>query len=217
MPLLGEAVAKKAREILDGLPNPVKLVFFTQEMECAHCREARAIVEEVAGLSDRVSLETYNLLIDTVRAKEYSVDRVPTVCILSAKDYHIRYHGVPAGYEFTTLLEAIKVVAKGEGALSQATRDQLAKLARPVEIKVFVTLTCPFCPMAAALAARFAVESDRVSVGVYDAAEFPQLANLYGVMAVPRIIVGPSGSIEGAPSEAKLIEEVVKVGTPAPA
>ena len=163
---MSDAIAKKAKHLLDGLTGPVKLVFFTQEMECPHCRDARSVVEAVAGLSDKVA----------------------------------------AGYEYTTLLEAMKIAAQGKSMLSRPT---LAALQDPVELMVFVTLTCACCPMAAAVA------SNKISVSVFGAGEFPRLATLYEVMAVPKTVVNRTGSIDGAPSEAELIDEIEKSLAPA--
>jgi alkyl hydroperoxide reductase subunit AhpF len=75
---------------------------------------------------------------------------------------------------------------------------------------MFVTLTCPVCPGAAVTAARFALESDKVSLSIIDAAEFPQLAGLYNVMAVPRTVVNRGHSFEGALPEDRFVDEILQ-------
>jgi glutaredoxin-like protein len=210
VPIMQERVRTQAQKLLADMPNSVRLVMFTQEMECPTCREARQLAEEVASLSEKLALETYHLLIDTEKAKEYNVDRVPTLCVVGRKDYGIRFNGVPAGYEFTSLMNAIKLVSGGDSGLKPETRERLGKLAEPVDIQTFVTLTCPYCPAMAFQAQRMAVESDKVSASVVDSAEFPHLANLYQVMAVPKTVVNKSHSFEGAVPEERLIEEIEK-------
>ena len=162
MTLMADAIRKQATKLLSELPNPVKLVMFTQEMECPTCRDARSLTEEIAGLSDRLSVEVYNLMIDREKAEEYGVDKVPTVCIVGARDHGIRFHGIPAGYEFTSLMAGIKAVSEGDSGPGPATRQRLAGLNEPVDINVFVTLTCPYCPTVADLAQRFAIESEEI-------------------------------------------------------
>jgi glutaredoxin-like protein len=210
LPVIQEKVRNQARKLLGDMPGPVKLVMFTQEMECPTCREARQLAEEFATLSEKLTLETYNLMIDTERVKEYNVDRVPTLCVVGAKDYGIRFNGVPAGYEFTSLVNAVRLVSGGDGGLKPETRDRLAKIAKPVDIQTFVTLTCPYCPAMAFQAQRMAIESDNVSASVVDSAEFPHLANLYQVMAVPKTVINRTHSFEGAVPEERLIEEIEK-------
>lgn len=217
MPLMSETIRKKARELLTAVTNDVKLVLFTQEMECAHCREARSIVEEVAGLSDRLSLEVHNLVLDSDVAARYGVDKVPAIGILGTEDRGIRFFGVPSGYEFTSLLAAIAMVGRGDSGLAPETRLKLAELAAPVDIQVFVTLSCPLCPMMVALAHRFAFASDKVTAAAVDAGEFPHLANLYDVMGVPRTLLNREASIEGVVPEAKLLEAVLAAAANRPA
>ncbi|MBN2537426.1 thioredoxin family protein [candidate division WOR-3 bacterium] len=209
MALLSDSVRKRVSGLLDKLERPVRLVLFTQEVECPHCREARELAEEVTGLSDRLNLEVHNLQLDRGKAAEYGVERVPTLCVVGDSDRGIRFNGIPSGYEFTSLLAAIELSARADSGLARATRDKLAGLKTPVDIQVFVTLTCPYCPAMVTLAHRFAQESPQVSAAAVDAGEFPQLANLHGVMAVPRTVINHAASLDGVVPEEKLLEQVL--------
>lgn len=218
MALLSDKVREKVTQVLDKLPSSVKLVLFSQEIECPTCRETRSLVEEVAGLSDKVTHEVLNLQLDKGPADKFKVDKVPAICVVKADgaDNGIRLYGIPSGYEFTTLLAAIQLVGTGDSGLKPETREKLAGLKEPVDINVFVTLTCPYCPGMASLAHRFALESDKVTAAVIDAGEFPQLANLYEVMAVPRTVVNRTLKFDGMVPEDKLLEHVLAAAeTPA--
>jgi glutaredoxin-like protein len=198
-------------ERLKGLPSPIRLVVFTQEMECEHCRENRQLAEEVAALApDKVRLEVYNLITDPEQARELGVDKVPAICVVGSRDYGIRFYGVPAGFEFSTFVAAIELAAGGDSRLKPESKSKLAGLTQAADVMVFTTLTCPACPAAASLAHRLAVESDKVTASVIDAAEFPQLVNLYGVMAVPKVVINRGHSFEGALPEDRFVEEVLK-------
>lgn len=210
MPLMSDAVKRQAQMLLGKLANPVRLVVFTQEMECEHCRENRQLAEEVAALSDRLSLEVYNFLLDREKVEEFKPERVPCLIVAGEKDYGIRFYGVPAGFEFTTLLNTIQLVGRRDSGLQPATRERLAELKEPLAISVFVTLTCPYCPMVAGLAHRFALESDKVTADVIDAGEFVVLANLYNVTSVPKTVVNRQHQFEGAMPEQRFLEEVMK-------
>lgn len=214
MPMLSEPVRKKAAEMLAKVTNPVKLVVFTQEMECQFCREARDVVQELAGLSDKLSVETYDLEKDSAKATEFRVDKVPAICIIGEKDYGIRYYGVPAGFEFSTLLGLVELVGRRDSGLNPESKKKLAASSSPLDIQMFVTLSCPACPVAAGLAGRLALESDKLSLSIIDATEFPQLAGLYNVTAVPKIVVNRGHSFEGALSEDRFVDEVLKGASP---
>ena len=100
--------------------------------------------------------------------------------------------GIPAGYEFASLLESLEMVAKGDSGLAPATREKLKLLSSPLNLQVFVTPTCPYCPRAVLTAFRFAMESRNVRASMVEASEFPHLANKYQVSGVPHTVIGDS-------------------------
>jgi len=125
----------------ESLANPVRLVNFTQALECQFCTETRQLVEEVAALSDKIELEVYDFVTDKEKAEEYGIDKIPAIAILGQKDYGVRYYGIPSGYEFSSLIEDIVDISKGEVELLPATIEALAGLAEPLHFQVFVTPT----------------------------------------------------------------------------
>ncbi len=104
----------------------------------------------------------------------------------------MRFYGIPTGYEFASLLESVEMVARGDSGLAPATGEKLRSLATPVNLQVFVTPTCPYCPRAVLTAFRFAMESEMVHASMVEATEFPQLANRYQVSGVPHTVFGES-------------------------
>jgi alkyl hydroperoxide reductase subunit AhpF len=133
--------AAEIRERLMEMRDPVKLVHFTQELNLDYGREAQVLIEELAELSDKLSLQTCDFILDKPAVAEYAVDKVPATVVRNGKDYGIRFYGIPSGYEFSTLLDAIIRVSKRDSGLRLESREKLAKLERPVHLEVFVTPT----------------------------------------------------------------------------
>jgi glutaredoxin-like protein len=129
------------RSRLQEMVNPVRLVHFTQELNLEYGREAQQLLKELAGVSDKLSLEVYNYLLDKEKVAEYGVDKVPATVIRDGNDYGLRYFGLPAGYEFSALLDAILTVSKGDSGLQEETRQKLRQLTQPLHLQVFVTPT----------------------------------------------------------------------------
>ncbi len=125
------------------LGGPVKLVVFSQELIAGDlCRQNEQLMREVAELTDsRATVEVLNPAIDRERAEAYGVDQVPATVVEGARDYGIRFYGIPSGYEFSNLIDAMIVASTGTPQLAEATRDSLAALAADVQIKVFSTPT----------------------------------------------------------------------------
>jgi glutaredoxin-like protein len=193
----------------ENLVDPVRIVMFTQEIECRFCSDTKQLVQELANLSDRISVEVYDFVSDSEKAKEYGIEKIPALAIIGKKDYGVRIYGIPYGYELQTLVEAVINVSKGTTNLSEKTKAILADVKSPVHIQVFVTLTCPHCPVAAVTAHKLAVESDMIKADVIESSEFPTLAQKYSVIGVPKIIINEKTEFVGAFSEDLFAEHVV--------
>ena len=133
-----EQAVKKEFERLSG---PVKLTVFASELGPESNGQTVALVKEVAALSDKLSVSVLNPYIDRAQAEAYQVEVTPAVVVEGAQDYGIRFLGMPAGYEFSNLLDAIVAASTGEAGLSAETKSALAALTEDVRIKVFATPT----------------------------------------------------------------------------
>jgi alkyl hydroperoxide reductase subunit AhpF len=132
----------EVRKAFQSLRDPVKMVVFSSSLVAGDlCAQNERLVREVAAHSDQISVEVLNLALDRERAAQYGVDQVPAIVVEGARDYGIRFYGVPLGYEFANLIDAITVASTGEPSLAQETRASLAGLDADVHIKVFSTPT----------------------------------------------------------------------------
>ena len=141
MPLIGEKEQEQIKEMLVAMPNPVTAIVFTQEKECQFCAETRQLVEKVATLSDKIKVEVYDFQADKAQVEKYGIDKIPAIAIVGAKDYGIRFYGIPSGYEFSAFLEDLIDVSKGTTDLGAKTKKGLAKLTQPLHFQVFTTPT----------------------------------------------------------------------------
>lgn len=208
---LKESDQKFVREVFSRLNNPVKILNFTQTLECQYCRETRELLEEITALSDKLSLEVYNFQIDHSLAERYGVDKIPATILFAENEPHsrIKFYGIPAGYEFTALLEDIVDISNNKTDLSPEIVTDLKKVTWPVHIQVFSTPTCPYCPAAVRIAHRFALFNENIRADMIEAIEFPHLAQKYNVRGVPRSIINENIIIDGAVSEKQFLEKIL--------
>jgi alkyl hydroperoxide reductase subunit AhpF len=140
--ILTERDRTAVRAELAKLAGPVKLVVFTTALGASeYTIETERLVREVAECSDQVTVEVLNLHIDRERAEAYGVDRVPAIVVEGARDYGIRFFGIPMGYEFTNLIDSMIVASSGTPSLGAETLERLADLRERVHIQVFSTPT----------------------------------------------------------------------------
>jgi alkyl hydroperoxide reductase subunit AhpF len=141
MPILSASDAARVREMLADLPNPVHLVFFSQTLNCETCEPTKQILGELAELSSQITTDEHNFLLEGDLAASFGIDRVPAIAVVGAQDHGIRFLGIPSGYEFMSLLDAIQVVSAGDSGLNETSRAMLAGLESPLALQVFVTPT----------------------------------------------------------------------------
>jgi alkyl hydroperoxide reductase subunit AhpF len=145
--LLSPTDQQRLRDAFAELTRRVRLVFFTQTLDCETCVQARQILDELPPLSDKITIDEVNLVLDRDKAGRFGIDRVPAVAIVSQEDggpeqdSRIRFLGTPSGYEFSALIHAVMLVGGKPTGLTEAQRQRLASIDRPVVMQVFTTPT----------------------------------------------------------------------------
>ncbi len=212
--LFDEATRAEVKAILAELPDAVRLVFFTQKHACRSCREQETILREVAAVSDRITLEVHDAAAEPAVAHEYGIDKIPATAVVGKKDYGIRFFGVTAGYEFSSLLNAIFLASHGTSGLPQDVEEVLKLVDQPVHLEIMATLTCPYCFEMVHLAHQMAVASEHIRADMVDMAEYPHLAQRYHVSSVPWTIVNEMPAFQGALPALNAALEVLRVVKP---
>ncbi len=141
MSVMDEKTREAVRKELRDLPRAVKLVMFTQELECEYCAVTRELVEELVGLSEHLTAEVHDFVADAELAEQYGVDKIPALLVQADEDPGIRFYGIPAGYEFESLLQAILDVARGDAGLPGVVMEDLTRVDKPVHLQVMITPT----------------------------------------------------------------------------
>ena len=215
--LLNEQVVSQISQTFEQMKEPVQILFFGSQDNCEYCTDTRQLLEEVAGIDEKVSLDFYDIKENADMAAKFNVERVPAI-VIAAKDgdqvtdFGIQYSGIPAGHEFGTLINDIVLVSGRDSGLSAEAREYLKNLDKPLHLQVFVTPTCPHCPRAVLLAHQMAMENPamiRAEGG--EATEFPELANQFNVRGVPQTVINAGmGTVVGAMPEKNLLAEIMR-------
>lgn len=219
------AEEKKTLQTLfaQGLQDDVTLTYFTQRessliipgQECALCQETRELLEELVNTSEKLHLVVKDVVREEQEARELDIERIPALLLHGQNKGTMRFFGIPAGYEFSTLVEDLLDVSKGTTTLSAATRQANATIEQDLHIQVFVTPTCPYCPRAARLAHKLALENAHVTADVVEISEFIDLAERYQVQGVPKTVINDRVEFVGALPEPRFLEAVLQALQPA--
>ncbi|MGQ9572382.1 MAG: protein disulfide oxidoreductase [Dehalococcoidia bacterium] len=207
------------------LASRVRIDFFTQKetslfvpgrQPCPYCKPTRQMLEELAALTDKISLRQHIFEEAREAVAQYKVERIPAIVLHGGDKRWLKYYGFPSGHEFATLIETIVDISGGITYVSDTARKRLRKLKKDVRIQVFVTPACPHCPQMARLAYHLALESPHITAEVIEATEFPELTQRYQVRAVPTTIIDDKLTLPGSVPESVLLDIIERVAQPAP-
>ncbi len=203
------------REIFEqNLKEPVNIKVFSQALGCESCQVTEELLKEVSEVSDKINVSVHSPLIDKELADKYKIERVPTIVIEGEKDYGIRYIGLPAGLEFNSLIHGIITVSNREPKLSPRTLEFLKEVDVPIDIMVFVTTSCGYCPQAVITAYNFAIANDFITAKAVDASENMDLSERFQVHGVPKIVLNDGvAEFVGAQPEGQFLGYILAVAS----
>ncbi len=197
--LLNEENKKQIRDFLKPMKNPITMVLFTKEGSCQTCKETKQLLSEVETLSDKVNVEYKDLNQDSALAEEYGVTMAPSFVVLDAQGMYkgVKFNGIPAGHEINSFLSALIDMSGHDFGFDKKVLERLKKIDKPVNIKVFITLSCPHCPGAVQNAHRLAMLNENIEGEMIEAQTFAELSNQYDVSGVPKIVINDKHELMG--------------------
>jgi thioredoxin reductase (NADPH) len=195
-----DAVIAQLRELFRRLPNKVPVhLFLDRKASPETARLADDFVHAVQAITDVIAFHIHDQL--DAEAQRLGVTRVPTL-VLAPHRCHVHYLGLPLGEESRTFIEACLLAGAGKDGLSDQSRAILQRITQPQHIRVFVSITCPYCPQQALHAIRAALAvPDRIRTEIIDIQWNQDLAERYGAFSVPQTYANDTLIGQGAQSE----------------
>jgi glutaredoxin-like protein len=177
----------------------VTIALFTQEGECITCEETLSYMQEVEELSDKIHLVNYDLNKDKELAEKYNVKMVPSIVLLDKnKEYHgVKFNGIPAGHEINSFIPALLEVSGHVSEMPKELEERIMKIDKPMNIKVFITLSCPHCPGAVQKAHKLALMNPLIDAEMIEAETFGELSMKHNVSGVPKIVINDQYDLLG--------------------
>jgi alkyl hydroperoxide reductase subunit F len=172
---------------LARMTQPITIVATLDASDAAV--EMRALLEDVASLSDLITLEA-RTADGTVRAPSFTVSRV-------GEDMGIRFAGLPMGHEFTSLVLALLQAGGHPPKVDAAVLDQIRSLDGDFDFEVYISLSCQNCPEVVQALNLMAVVNPRVRATMIDGALFQAEVESRQIMAVPSVYLNGEPFAQG--------------------
>lgn len=213
MGLMNSEIRAELMKIFEDMKKDVTLALFTKEGECYTCEETISFMKEMESLSDKIHFEHFDIEKDADRAKAYQVKMVPSLVLLDAsKEYvGIKFNGIPAGHEINSFIPAILLVSGSEIDFPKAMIERIEKIDKPVNIKVFVTLTCPHCAGAVQKAHQIAMLNPLIDAEMIEAQTFTDLSNHFKVSSVPLVVFNDDKKFVGNQLLETFVDQIEKI------
>ena len=200
--LFDEATVAQLVTVFARMATPLTLRLHLDDRTVSE--ELAAYMEELAGLTDRLTVERADTAGDDADALPFV-----EVCRSDGTPTGLAFHGVPGGHEFTSFVLGLYNAAGPGQAIAEADRAAIAAIAEPVSFKVLVGLSCTMCPEVVLACQRIAADNSRVTADVYDINHFAALRERYDVMSVPCLVVGRADGTEQVTFGKKGLAEVL--------
>ena len=217
MTIINEETRKFLKERFDkDFAADVEVVIFTDTNPATQERSeyvefTAGIFKELSEISPRIIVKEEQL--GGAKALSYGITTDPSVMIGENKGYRIIFNGAPAGHEFTSVIETLLFVSRGESGLSSDSQARIEAVPGTARVQIFVTAECPLCPQSVILSHRVAVASEgRITSECVETAENLKLSAEYNVSGVPQQVINSDKATVtvGVQPETVFVDQVLK-------
>ncbi len=208
-PLLNQEIRNQLKEVLQMMKKPVTMVLFTKKEPCQTCEETKQLLTEMTEVTPLVKLVLKDFDLDLEDRAFYDITLTPSFVILDDENNYkgVKFNGIPAGHEINSFISALIEMSGIDTFYDEELKSTIKAIDKPVNIKVFVTLSCPHCPGAVQTAHRLAMLNPNIKGEMIEAQTFYELSNKYQVSGVPKIVINDKYELLGnQPVEAFLAE-----------
>lgn len=212
--MFNDTIRKQLTEMFADMPKDVTIALFVDEDKgCQTCEETKGYMEEVAELSDKIHLDVLDIHKNQDKAQRYSIAMVPSIVILdSDKAYHgVKFNGMPAGHEINSFIPALLETSGLVSDVPESLKNEIEAIDKDVNIKVFVTLSCPHCSGAVQKAHKLAMMNPRIDAEMVESETFYELSNKHNVSSVPKIVINDTYEIVGNQPIQAFLEQIERV------
>ncbi|MFT0850151.1 alkyl hydroperoxide reductase subunit F [Achromobacter sp. F4_2707] len=192
--MLDANVKAQLKSYMEMLREPIELIASLDDTPKSG--ELRALLVEIAGMSDKVTLVERSDLSD--RKPSFRIARVGT-------DIGVDFAGIPLGHEFTSLVLALLQVGGHPIKLEEEVIEQIRNLPGDYQFETYFSLSCQNCPDVVQALNTMSVINPRIKHTSIDGALFQAEVEAREIMAVPTVFMNGEVFAQGRSS----VEEIL--------
>ncbi len=204
--LLSQELQGQLRQILARMKEPVT-VKSVLSLDSEKGQEMAAFLNVFCGLGDKLTLEVYGED-EAAEVPELNPAYLPVTGIYKDGQYQrTAFHGIPGGKEINPFVAAIINVSGAGKNPGFLLKKKIAKIDKPANLKICVSLACHHCPNVVAACQQIALLNPNVEAEMIDARLYEDLVKEYKIERVPFLIVNDKDTHMGE----KTVDEIVNL------
>ena len=201
--LFTEEMRQQLDTVFARMERPLLLKLYLDKRPVS--AELESFITDLAKLSDKLELEVCD------RQAEKSFAPCVEVCLADGTATGLAFHGVPSGHEFTSFVLGLYNAAGPGQAIDEDTKQKIAAITKPIDMKILVTLSCTMCPDLVVAVQRIAAANPHITAHVYDIRHFEHLKDQYKVMSVPCLVVNNKDVFFGKKNILQILDLLYKL------
>ena len=194
--MLDSNLKTQLKTYLEKVTQPFEIVASLGDGEKS--REMLELLEEITGLSDKISLRTDG---DDVRRPSFALNRI-------GGDISLRFAGIPMGHEFTSLVLALLQVGGHPSKTAPEIIEQIRNLDGEYNFETYFSLSCQNCPDVVQALNLMAVLNPNIRHVAIDGALFQEEVTVRQVMSVPSIYLNGELFGQGRMGEEEILAKL---------
>ena len=205
---LDEGIISQLKGIFDRFEKNVKIVSILNNNDLSV--QIKEFLTEISNISEKISLEIYNVGENPQLEEKISLNLSPTIAILDYNDSFrgVKFSGLPSGHELNSFILALYNIAGPGQELSDDLKLKIKNINKKTILKVAVSLSCSLCPEVVIGAQRLAIENSNIQTEMIDIFAFPELKTKYNIMGVPALIIDGKDVSFGKQSIEEILEKI---------
>ena len=210
--MVSEKILDVFRQRLAQLPAPVTIELWQSggsslevpgrvQEPCPECPAALEVLQQIAGVSDALRVQTSEYGLQPERAAALGVDRIPGIVFRrgdgGGEPSRLRIFGLPSGHFLPLLLDAIERTAAPPQAAPAEMQEVLDQIEGPIAVRVMASVRDKSGTQAGISAFVLASLAELGDAGVYAMESFPQLVHDLEMTHTPLTFVNNSRGFAG--------------------
>ena len=209
---LDDELKQQLSAVVERFENPVEIVVFKNPNVDESVAIENAVKDIAAIAPEKLKFVSYNEGENKELEAKVKLTRTPSIAVLD-KDGNfsgLKYSSLPSGHELNSFILGLYNVAGPGQKVAPESLEKIAKIDKPINIKIGISLSCTKCPKTVQATQRIATLNNNIEMDMINIFTFQDFKNRYDIMSVPAIIIDDTHVHFGEKNVEDMIELLTK-------